>query len=292
MTGALVGINALLFAFAWPKEQRDIKIVTRDQIEDQASRLAKIVLAGESGLKDEERAALEAAQGKTPWPNPAVEESFHRIQTDPLALSAEARYRWSLVYPLFEASSRTFKEKSEQSTIYRDFGFHPGKSWLPGIISHQFLHAGAMHLISNMVFLWVIGCVLEPVLGLWLIGLYLAGGVSAALAQGYWGGIARGDVMVGASGAISALMGYALISATQAPVKLFYLLLVFIVPRYGLFDAPLWFFLPLWLFDQLFMSLMTRNGEAVHVAFMAHFGGFAAGVLLGLSQLCRIRARS
>ncbi len=167
-----------------------------------------------------------------------------------------------------------------KTTPYQRFGFRPKTGWLPGLLTHQFLHEGWLHLIMNMLFLWVVGSVLEGRLGRHMIWIYLTGGIAAAVGQVLWG-IPEDAVMVGSSGAVSALMGFALIGMPGAKVKLWYVLLLFIVPRYGAFDAPLWFFIPLWLFEQLTMLLMSAKAEVVKVAYAAHVVGLAFGALAG-----------
>ena len=149
------------------------------------------------------------------------------------------------------------------------------------LITSAFLHGGWMHIIGNMIFLWGVGPLVEERIGAGIVPLWLAGGAAAALAQAGWG-LPEGAVMVGASGAVSAVMGYGLLRAPAARTRVFYALVLFVTARTGLFDAPLWFFLPLWAFEQGVMALMSRAGDWVQTAYGAHVGGFVFGGGLGL----------
>ena len=132
-----------------------------------------------------------------------------------------------------------------------------------------------------MLFLWVIGCVLEERFGMGMVIVYLLGGIAAAVAQGTFKP-GENQVFVGASGAVSALLGMALLAAPHARVILFYFLLITLYPRYGTFESPLWFFIPLWFFEQALMTMLTVKTEIVNVGYVAHTGGFLFGAVAGI----------
>jgi membrane associated rhomboid family serine protease len=94
-------------------------------------------------------------------------------------------------------------------------------------------------------------------------------------------GVPMGSSLVGASGAISALLGFNLLARPQVKVKLLYLVFLLVTPRYGVFDCPLWFFLPIWFLTQLFESMMVVDKAVMNTAYAAHLGGFMFGCLLG-----------
>ena len=147
--------------------------------------------------------------------------------------------------------------------------------------SSMFLHGGWLHLIGNMLFLWIFGDNIEGRLGHPVyLAFYLAGGVVAALTQVV---IAPDSTipLVGASGAISAVLGAYLILYPGAQITT----LVFLGFFYQLVALPALIVLGLWFVLQLlpgFASLGAENAADGGVAFFAHIGGFVAGMAVGL----------
>ncbi|MGE3344615.1 MAG: rhomboid family intramembrane serine protease [Vicinamibacterales bacterium] len=147
------------------------------------------------------------------------------------------------------------------------------------VFTSMFLHGGWMHLIGNMLFLWVFGNNIEDSMSRpRFIVFYLLCGVAAALAQVY----SEPDAivpMVGASGAISGVMGGYLILYPR--VRVYTMIpLGFIFTTVAL---PAWVMLIYWMalqfFNGYFVSAVTAAG-ADNVAYWAHIGGFVAGVVL------------
>jgi membrane associated rhomboid family serine protease len=148
------------------------------------------------------------------------------------------------------------------------------------VFTSMFLHVNLIHLAGNLIYLWIFGNNIEDRLGrLWFVLFYLAGGVAAAAAQ-----IAidpRSEVpMVGASGAISAVLGAYIILFPGARI----LSLVFLGFFYQLVEVPAIIVLGLWFVLQLIdgVGSLGLAGAEGGVAFFAHIGGFVAGVLVGL----------
>jgi membrane associated rhomboid family serine protease len=150
------------------------------------------------------------------------------------------------------------------------------------VLTSMFLHGGWMHLIGNMLFLWIFGDNLEDLLGhAGFLVFYLASGAAAA------GGQILADPtsvvpMVGASGAIAGVMGGYLLMFPRARIDV----LVIIVFLIRIFTIPAWLMLGIW------FGLQLVNGLAMDVAgggvaYWAHAGGFAAGVLLVLPAFLR-----
>lgn len=147
------------------------------------------------------------------------------------------------------------------------------------LFTHMFLHAGIAHVLGNLWFLWVFGGNVEDRLGPFRFLLfYVAAGVFAAAAQFMIE--PRGAIpMVGASGAISGILGAYLILFPTAWV---WTLVPWIVP---IVPVPAVVFLVLWFFLQAFNGLgrlvgAVSAGGGANVAWMAHAGGFVAGVVL------------
>ena len=148
------------------------------------------------------------------------------------------------------------------------------------IASSMFLHGGVAHVLGNCWFLWVFGNNVEDRLG--AVGFpifYLAAGAAAAVVQI---AVAPGSAvpMIGASGAISGVLGAYLVFFPRAWVIS---LVPWIVP---VLPIPAVIFLPLWFFIQAYAgvgSLMAGTAGGEGVAWWAHAGGFIAGA--GLAML-------
>jgi len=150
-----------------------------------------------------------------------------------------------------------------------------GLTW-PTMITSMFLHGGWMHLIGNLWFLWIFGNNVEDSMGHGrFLVFYLLAGLAAS------GGHIASDPsstipMVGASGAISAIMGAYLVLYPKARVHTLFIIIIII----RVFPLPAWFFLLYWFLLQVAYTGMQLPGGGGGVAFWAHIGGFAAGVVL------------
>ncbi len=142
------------------------------------------------------------------------------------------------------------------------------------IFTSMFLHGGWMHLLGNMLYLWIFGDNIEASLGhgRYLV-FYLLCGVAAALSQAL---SAPGSEvpMIGASGAIAGVLGAYLILHPRANVKVF-VFMIFITTV----NIPAFIVLGFWFAMQLLSSASASAGEA-GVAFLAHIGGFVAGMVM------------
>lgn len=141
----------------------------------------------------------------------------------------------------------------------------------PGILTSVFLHGSWGHLIGNMWFLWVFGNNIEDSMGhLRFVGFYLLTGLCAAGAQIVLDP-ASTVPMVGASGAISGIMGAYLVLYPKARVDT--LVAIWVVP------LPAWMMLGYWMLLQL-SGILTPADMGGGVAYGAHVGGFLAGLAL------------
>jgi membrane associated rhomboid family serine protease len=160
------------------------------------------------------------------------------------------------------------------------FGFVPADITAVRLITHQFLHAGWLHLGFNMLFLWTVGALLEATLGAAVFGpLYLAGGVAAALAFAA-ASPQSVEPAVGASGAVAAAMGLFAVLHGREPVRLALVAAPLLVPRIYFVTWPAAVFLGLWVLEQLFF--FSFGPTTLGVAFAAHLGGFVFGALAGI----------
>ncbi len=145
------------------------------------------------------------------------------------------------------------------------------------VVTSMFLHGGWMHLIGNMLFLWIFGDNMEDLLGhVGFLLFYLASGVAAAAGQ-ILADPASGIPMVGASGAIAGVMGGYLLMFPRARIDV----LVILIIIFKIFTVPAWLMLGLWFALQLASGVAT-DAATGGVAYWAHAGGFVAGVVLVL----------
>jgi len=157
----------------------------------------------------------------------------------------------------------------------------PAWFWAPSLVTSQFLHAGWMHIIWNMVYLWIFGDNVEDRLGhVGYLIFYLGAGAAAGLLQVLFNPFS-GVPMVGASGAIGGVMGAYFVLYPQSRV----LTAVFIIFFIDLVEIPAVFFLGIWFLMQVLSgigSLGVSNAAGGGTAFWAHVGGFVVGGLIGL----------
>ena len=144
------------------------------------------------------------------------------------------------------------------------------------VLTSMFLHGGFMHIAGNMLFLWVFGNNVEDAMGhARFVVFYLLCGLAAAMAQGL--SDTHSEIpMIGASGAISGVLGAYLILHPRATVHTLLFLGIFI----RVLQLPAMVVLGLWFGLQLLSAVLApANGEG-GVAFLAHIGGFVAGAAL------------
>ncbi len=158
-----------------------------------------------------------------------------------------------------------------------------GDSPAPGavlltLITTQFLHAGWLHLGSNMLFLWIFGDNVEDRLGhLRYLGFYLLCGVVASLVQVYFDPTSRVP-MIGASGAIAGVLGAYLYLYPTAWVRVLIPIFIIFLP----ISVPVIVILGYWFVTQLAngVASITDVAQSGGIASWAHVGGFALGLLL------------
>ena len=142
------------------------------------------------------------------------------------------------------------------------------------LITSLFMHGGWMHLIGNMWFLWIFGDNVEDACGpVRFAAFYLLCGVAATLAH-VWPAPDSVMPLVGASGAISGVLGAYLLKHPGANVRTLIPLGFFT----RIIDLPAWVFLLIWMGMQILMQAGSRGGHGGGVAYLAHIGGFVAGM--------------
>jgi len=149
-----------------------------------------------------------------------------------------------------------------------------------GIVTSIFLHGGWLHILGNMLYLWIFGNNVEDRLGrVGFLLFYLVGGIVAAMTQ-----VAidpqSTQPLVGASGAIAAALGAYIVLYPGARI----LSLVFLGFFYQLLNVPALIILGFWFVLQLISGFGSLGGDTASggVAFFAHIGGFAFGMVVGV----------
>jgi membrane associated rhomboid family serine protease len=151
----------------------------------------------------------------------------------------------------------------------------PGRQ-ISHLLTHMFMHGSWMHLLGNMWFLWLFGNNIEDSMGrLRFVVFYLLCGLAAAAGQ-IVTAPSSPIPMVGASGAISGVMGAYLVLYPKVRVYTLVPLGFFLTSM----ALPAWVMLGYWFLIQFVSGLASFGGEVGGVAFWAHVGGFVAGVVL------------
>ncbi len=152
----------------------------------------------------------------------------------------------------------------------------PDLVWVPRyvpVLTSMFLHASWMHLLGNVPFPWIFGASVEDYMGpARFLAFYLCSGIAAFLAQG----LATPDSaypIIGASGAISGVLGAYFVTFPRARV----LTLVVLPFFFTTMRVPAMLLLLLWFLVQLVSHFAGHDGG---VAFLAHIGGFVTGIAL------------
>jgi membrane associated rhomboid family serine protease len=152
-----------------------------------------------------------------------------------------------------------------------------GKSVLASIFTSMFLHGGWLHIIGNMLFLWVFGNNVEDRMNpAVFLGFYLLGGVVAAYAQ-VLPDIGSTVPLIGASGAVAAVLGAYIVMFPRARVLT--LVIFFFITA---IELPAVVVLGLWFVLQALQGIGSLAGDIGGVAWFAHIGGFLFGLLVAL----------
>jgi membrane associated rhomboid family serine protease len=200
------------------------------------------------------------------------EDSFYE---DLSYAESEAFYEWR--------RQRDREEKVLNGHVNFALGLKPTRMGrIHTFFTYQFLHGGIWHLLGNMLFLWVVGCLLEDSWGrIPFLIFYLLGGAFAGLAHCLQD-LSSPIPLIGASGSIAAAMGAFAIRHFFTRIKFFYFFIIFFRPFWGTFHLPAYVFLPFWFVEQLVLKSLSDFVGASGVAYMAHIAGFAGGVTIAL----------
>jgi membrane associated rhomboid family serine protease len=144
------------------------------------------------------------------------------------------------------------------------------------MFTSMFLHGGLWHLIGNMWFLWLFGDNVEDRMGpLGFLVFYILAGLFSGIAHSL---VASSSLLpaIGASGAISGVMGAYFFLFPRANIQTVWFFFIF--PQ--IFYIPAVFFLGIWFLGQVLSGVMTIGLQGAGIAFFAHIGGFVFGLFL------------
>ncbi len=159
------------------------------------------------------------------------------------------------------------------SVVPRRLIANPGEDFIT-VFTSMFMHGGWMHLLGNMLYLWIFGDNVENRFGhIKFLIFYLLCGIAATVAQV---AVSANSTVpnLGASGAISGVLGAYILMFPKGQVK--------VLMGRGIATLPAFVVLGLWIVLQFFNGLgsITQSAETGGVAYMAHIGGFVAGLVL------------
>ncbi len=175
-----------------------------------------------------------------------------------------------LTSPDIEAFINTF------ALIPAQVNFSDTNSLIPFVTS-IFLHGGFLHIASNMLFLWVFGDNIESHFGkLWYLMIFFISGIAGGLAQYIFNPDSQ-IPMLGASGAVSGILGAYYVSHPHAKIRS----IVFIFFFVTILKVPASIYILYWFGLQVLSGFLSiGEGDVGGIAFWAHVGGFIAGVVL------------
>jgi membrane associated rhomboid family serine protease len=192
---------------------------------------------------------------------------LEKLHNDQIIIKSDENYfNWKALRENYESQMA--------EVISNGYGFKPAWHRPFTFFSHMFLHGGFGHLIGNMVFLWIAGCLVEigSKRGFYISAYILSGFSAAAL---FWVMNLQSVVpLVGASGAISGLMGIITTLYGTKKIKVFFSVGFY----FNYLRAPAILLLPIWVGKELWAYFF---GGPSSTAYMAHVGGFLGGAALG-----------
>ncbi len=161
---------------------------------------------------------------------------------------------------------------------FKDYALVPAAWNAQSLLTSIYLHGSIWHLLGNLLFLFIAGASVEDRMGhvTYLVYYHLAGVAAAAAHVLTTDGSAALLPCVGASGAISGVMGAYLVFFPTAPITFL------VLPFFKTIKSPCWYAVLLWAGMQWLLWVEVRDGKSTGVAVAAHLGGFAFGVAAGL----------
>lgn len=269
---ALILINVLVFLIYQSGDDKKFENAVREY---QSRGLNELELAPYENFWEKtygEKSGLTFAEYKRENPNDLLGDMVFNDKFAAFVAETDSFYKSD---PDLLNRWRSDREKVQaivNTVSYRAYGLSPKEFSIVTLITHQFLHGDTWHLLGNMVFLLICGFAVEAALGLSrFVVYYLIGGVGGGLMYCIFPSSFDGSThLVGASGAISAVMAMYVTLFQLKKIEFFYWAFVFV----GYFRAPALWLLPFYIVSELMRLIFDDNSP---VAYSAHVGGFLAG---------------
>ena len=193
------------------------------------------------------------------------------------------RFPW-VTYTLIALNVLSYALTCHQPGAFERWGLIPARPHFTALLTGMFLHVSIPHLFWNMVFLWLFGPHVEEALGREAyLALYLGGGIAAGLLHMAII-LTRGEIvavpLVGASGAISAILAPFAIRFHRAQIRMYWLPAALTFPSWGQLEVPAVAGLGLWLLQNIGGGLyFLWKPQPGGTAYWAHIGGFVFGLV-------------
>lgn len=190
---------------------------------------------------------------------------------------------------LFTFGGHLWRGETFDESVLENLWLTPAMSHWWTYLTSMFVHEGILHIVGNMIFLFLFGSAVEDMIGRVRYAVfYLTCGIVAELA--YIAMIpdhfASNLPMGGASGAISGCIGGFMLLLLKTEVQFKYFGWIFFRPFSGDFELKAWLVVSFWFLKDLAMLILTRHSSGGGVAFGAHVGGTLCGLgLIGLEKL-------
>ncbi len=268
-----------VYLFYFESGLADIELPRYVKFVDERQKTSGLTMAVSKSEHPETASQTEAPADLYAYERETGMEVFMRMESD--ASFMHALYAGKIIFHTEEVFGRwqmlrtAFEEKKDQLITYK-FGLIPARLKPYTLFTCMFLHGGFGHLLGNMIFLWMVGCLLEMGCGRWVYGIgYVMVGLCASLFF-FWIHSNSYLPMIGASGAISGLMGAMTVLYGLKRIKVF-------ISTGFYFDTlliPAIVLLPFWVGNEVFQYILSADGQ---VAYMAHVGGLMGGAVLGFA---------
>ena len=272
ITIGLIALNVLIFLSThWTmQEQAAREVPVREQILSLAATHPELQIS-DPDIEKWVRSVREA-NGKA-WERFAERQAARRA---PMESTREASGLSGGQQEEMDSLVQQLKELQSNS-LAGHYAFYPAHPTAASYITANFLHAGFLHIIGNMWFLWLAGFILEDTWGRVIYPIfYMIAGV-AALQVHAW--MDPGVSVIGASGAVAGLMGAFLSRFPTMKIEMGWIFWYFLRFRVYRFKAAAYWLLPAWLLMEILYGSLF--GASSGVAHWAHVGGFVFGAVVG-----------
>src|SRR5262245_21030868 len=204
VTLLLVAAHAVVFLLTLPAQESLTRQVMRARWEAVSRRMLELILDRRSGVDEEVRSSVEEADMWRPFPPPALSAAFDKVEDDQKSLKSRARWRWNRLYPHYRAARTAFQVPVQEApSPWTRYLFTADAPLWPALPGHLFIHIGLWDLFTTLLFIGVVGSLLEDRLGARYLWVYLAGGLAGGISHFRFGSEAAGVCVFGDGAALS-----------------------------------------------------------------------------------------